>query len=112
MGALERLASAACAERAVTVLMAVGVFDVETTAPAARRQTFHIMCEVSDLERVSRPGDHDRRQGDEPSSFATQKRPDNVTLAPMTEQIALDAGTVILPAPCPPAAVRPERNRT
>ena len=106
---LDRLADAARAGGAGTILLAGDTFDQETPAPRLIRQALNAMRAAHDLRWVVMPGNHDSLAATELWSAMAQDAPDNVTLALDTAPIDL-GGAMVLPAP--PTTRNPGRDLT
>ena len=98
-GVLERLAAAARAQGAGTILLAGDTFDQETPATTITRQALNAMRQAEDITWVLMPGNHDSLAATELWQNIARDAPDNVTLALTSEPIALE-GAHLLPAPC------------
>lgn len=109
-GVLDRLAAQARAGGAGTILLAGDCFDTETPSPAMLRQALAAMAGHAPLRWIMLPGNHDSLLADELWTAARAALPANVILATQAEPIELEAGVVILPAPC--TTRRPGRDLT
>lgn len=109
-GALARLAEAARAAGAGTILVAGDVFDTGTPTPATLRQALTQMAADPGLDWVLLPGNHDALAADELWAEAARRAPPNVRLAQRPEPIELAPGVVLMPAPC--TTRRPGRDLT
>ena len=98
-GVLDRLATAARAQGAGTILLAGDTFDQETPAPTITRQALNAMRQAQDITWVLMPGNHDSLAATELWQTIARDKPDNVILALSSEPIAL-TGAHLLPAPC------------
>ena len=108
-GALGRLAEAARAGGAPTILLAGDTFDAETPAPATLRHALQAIAEAGDLTWVLLPGNHDSLAATELWRRIAAEGPANLRVANDTAPIPLD-GAQVLPAPC--TARRPGRDLT
>ncbi|MEF3365188.1 DNA repair exonuclease [Methylocystis sp. 9N] len=108
--ALDRLAERARAHGAATLLLAGDTFDTETPTPAILRQALAAMASHDALRWIILPGNHDSLVADELWDEARRALPANVTLAIEATPIVLEAGVVLLPAPC--TTRRPGRDLT
>lgn len=109
-GVLDRLAGQARAGGAGTILLAGDCFDTETPSPAMLRQALAAMAGHVPLRWVVLPGNHDSLLADELWAAARAALPANIILATEAEPIEIEAGVVILPAPC--TTRRPGRDLT
>ncbi|MCX7564976.1 metallophosphoesterase [Sulfitobacter sp. F26169L] len=109
-GALDRLAAAARAGGAATVLLAGDTFDQETPAPTVTRQALNAMAQADDITWVLMAGNHDSLAASELWQTITRDKPDNVMLALTPQPLALQSGAHLLPAPC--TARNPGRDLT
>ena len=107
---LDRLAAQARAGGARTILLAGDCFDTETPSPAMLRQALAAMAGHAPLRWLMLPGNHDSLLADELWAAARAALPANVLLATEPQPIELEAGVVILPAPC--TTRRPGRDLT
>lgn len=96
---LDRLAAAAGAAGAGTILLAGDTFDQETPAPAVTRQALNAMAQASGVQWVIMPGNHDSLAASELWQTIARDKPDNVILALTPEALDL-GGAMLLPAPC------------
>src|SRR5690606_25029424 len=99
-GAIARLAEAARAHGAATILLAGDTFDTETPAPEVRRQALAEMRHHAPIRWVILPGNHDSLQAAQLWASLRAEAPENVTLAVEAQPVALSAGVTLLPAPC------------
>lgn len=99
-GVIDRLAAAARAQGAGTILLAGDSFDTETPAPEIRRQALAAMAQHAPLRWVILPGNHDSLQASQLWAALRAEAPDNVVLATEPAPLALAEGAVLLPAPC------------
>ncbi len=107
---LDRLAAAARAGGAGTILLAGDSFDTETPTPAMLRQALAAMAGHAPLRWVILPGNHDSLQADELWTAARAALPANVLLATEAAPMSLEPGVLLLPAPC--TTRRPGRDLT
>lgn len=107
---LDRLAAQARAGGAGTILLAGDCFDTETPSPAMLRQALAAMAGHAPLRWVVLPGNHDSLLADELWAAARAALPANVILATAPAPIEIEAGVVLLPAPC--TTRRPGRDLT
>ncbi len=97
---IERLAGRAREQGASTILLAGDTFDTETPSPPMLRQALAAMRQHADLRWVVLPGNHDSLQAEGLWDSARKALPDNVVLVTEPEPVTLQAGVVLLPAPC------------
>lgn len=109
-GVIDRLAAAARAGGASTVLLAGDTFDTETPAPEVRRQALAAMGHHAPLTWILLPGNHDSLQASELWASLRAAAPANVVLADEARLLPLGEGASLLPAPC--TTRRPGRDLT
>lgn len=109
-GAIARLAAAARAGGAATVLLAGDTFDAETPAPDTLRQALAAMREAADLTWVLLPGNHDSLAATELWRRIATDGPANLRAVTSDAPAELAAGAWLLPAPC--TQRRPGRDLT
>lgn len=96
---IARLADAARAGGAGTVLLAGDTFDQETPAPTITRQALNAMAQAGGIKWVLMPGNHDSLAASELWQTIARDKPENVVLALTPEPLDL-GGAHVLPAPC------------
>lgn len=109
-GAIARLAAAARAGGAGTVLLAGDTFDAETPAPDTLRQALRAMGEERDLRWLLLPGNHDSLAATELWRRIAADAPANVQPLTNPTPMELSPGHWLLPAPC--TQRRPGRDLT
>ncbi|GAB4068772.1 metallophosphoesterase [Ancylobacter sonchi] len=107
---LGRLAAAARAQGAGTILLAGDTFDTETPSPGVRRQALAEMGHHAPLVWVILPGNHDSLQASQLWNALRAEAPPNVVLAVEPAPLELAPSVVLLPAPC--TTRRPGRDLT
>lgn len=100
-GAIARLAAAARAGGATTVLLAGDTFEAETPAPDTLAQALRAMAEEADITWLLLPGNHDSLAATELWRRITGEGPANLRALVAPEPVALAMGAWLLPAPCP-----------
>ena len=109
-GAIGRLAAAARAGGAATVLLAGDTFDAETPAPETLRQALAAMREAADLTWLLLPGNHDSLAATELWRRIAADGPPNLRALVSDEPVEMAPGVWLLPAPC--TQRRPGRDLT
>lgn len=109
-GAITRLAAAARAGGATTILLAGDTFDAETPAPDTLRQALAAMREAADMTWVLLPGNHDSLAATELWRRIATDGPANLRALTTDAPVELAAEVWLLPAPC--TQRRPGRDLT
>ena len=97
---VSRLGTLAQERQASHVLLAGDTFDAENPPPRVIRQMLKDIAKFPEVTWVLLPGNHDSLAATELWRVLHRDAPDNLILATEAQEIALNAQTVPLPAPC------------
>lgn len=98
---LETLGQTATDARAGHILVAGDMFDTETPSPRIIRQALAAMGEPTQVQWWIIPGNHDSAAAALLWGEMARHAPPNVHILIQPAPVALEAGVVLLPAPCP-----------
>jgi len=108
--AIARLAQAARAGGAATVLLAGDTFDAETPAPQTLTHALRAMADEGDIQWLMLPGNHDSLAATELWRRIAADRPANLRALLTADPLQLSPGAWLLAAPC--TQRRPGRDLT
>ncbi|MDS9469417.1 DNA repair exonuclease [Paracoccus sp. MBLB3053] len=107
---IAKLAEAARARGAGTILLAGDTFDAETPSPETLRHALRAMAAAEDIRWVLLPGNHDSLAASELWRRIVSDGPGNLSPVTSSAPLPLGGGAMLLPAPC--TQRRPGRDLT